>query len=211
MNKKELLERITHAVNHIHNDVFHEFELCEVLNENDEYMNKALSKYAQYFNYSENPDKYNLKYCFHTTIDDLNEFYKYQENKIESVKDYDYVCEIEHKVNQHIYDEVILCQKKVNNYYYFNIISSYIIAFLLIFGMTEIMHMFEMNTLLSTTLLALFMAFVKIFIDKKYLEKVRNKIGWKNYKRAIVRSLAFYLNLQKSSFFKDIDNIVSGG
>ena len=57
MNKKDLLERITHAVNQIHNDVFHEFELCEVLNENDDYMNKALSKYTQYFNYSENPDK----------------------------------------------------------------------------------------------------------------------------------------------------------
>ncbi len=192
MQKKILLDKIKHGVSHIHDDVFQDIHVEEIINEKDPYVNKALDKYVQYFNYCENQDKYNLKYCFKTTINDLNDFYSFQETKLEEIRENEILCDLEHKVNEHIYDEIIICQKKVNRTYLFNMFTSYLLAFILIFGITEITHFVQLNTLIGSTILALIMAFVKIFIDKKYLEVVRNKVGWKSYRFAVKRSLAFY-------------------
>ncbi len=192
MQKEELICKLKLGVSHIHDDIFDKVEVNEVINEEDQYLKKALDKYAQYFNYAENTEKYNLKYCFKTTINDLNRFYEYQEKKLEQLRSDQNLCDLEHKVNEHIYDEVILCQKKVNRLFTFNMVSSYFIAFLLIFSITEFTHLFEFGTLLGSTVLAGVMALVKIVIDKKYLEVVRQRIGWKSYRIAIKRSLAFY-------------------
>lgn len=192
MKKQELREKLKTGIIHIHNDVFPDVEVEEVLPKQSAYLDKALDKYVQYFNYTENQDKYNLRYCFKTTINDLNNFYEYQEGKLESIRSNDSLCDIEHRVNEHIYDEVILCQKRVNRIYLANMFVSYFLAFLLLFGVNQVMHVFELSTLFGSSMMALIMAFVKLVIDKKYLERIRKKVGWKSYRIAVKRSLAFY-------------------
>ncbi len=192
MKKDDLLVNIKHGLSHIHDEVFDDIDIDEIMSDEDPYVNKALDKYTEYLNYSENPDKYNLKYCFKTTIKDLNEFYAYQERKLDKMRSCEKLCDIEHKVNTHIYDEVILCQKKVNRYSFINAFTAYFLAFTLIFVVTEITHLMHFDTLIGTTFVALVMALVKVFIDKRYLEIIRVKVGWKSYRKAVVRSLAFY-------------------
>lgn len=192
MEKVDLLENIKHGISHIHEDVFPDIEVDEILSDKDPFINRALGKYTEYLNYSENPDRYNLKYCFKTTIKDLNDVYNYQEKKLDKIRSNERLCEIEHTVNVHIYDEVIYCQKKVNRLFLFNAFTAYFLAFTLIFLITELTHLVHFDTLIGTTLVALVMALVKVFIDKRYLEIIRVKVGWKSYRKAIVRSLAFY-------------------
>ena len=95
-------------------------------------------------------------------------------------------------VNEHIYDEIVSCQKKVNRSYLLNIIISFFLTFILIFGITEITHLVKINTVIGTVILAAILSLMKIYIDKKYLEVIRNKVGWKSYRYAIKRSLVFY-------------------
>lgn len=192
MRKVDLLENIKHSLAHIHDEIYEDINVDEILSEEDPFMNKALEKYAEYLNYSENPNRYNLKYCFKTTIKDLNSFYDYQEKKMEKINKNEQLCCLEHKVNLHIYDEVIQCQKKVNRLFLVNAFTAYFLAFTLIFLITEITHLMHFDTLIGTTVVALIMALVKVFIDKRYLEIIRVKVGWKSYRKAIVRSLAFY-------------------
>ena len=72
MEKDILFEEIKHGVSRIHDNIFYEIEVDEILDKNDENINIALDKYVQYFNYCENQDEYNLDFCFKTTIEDLN-------------------------------------------------------------------------------------------------------------------------------------------
>ena len=192
MQKEILFDKMKHGVSQIHDNVFYEIEVDEILDINDQNINSALDKYVQYFNYYENQQEYNLEFCFKTTINDLNTFYNFQETKLDKIRDNEKLCDLEHKVNEHIYDEIVLCEKKVNRIYLFNVIISYLFAFLLIFGITEITHLIEINTVMGTIILAAILSFIKIFIDKKYLEVLRNKVGWKSYGYAIKRSLVFY-------------------
>lgn len=192
MRKEDLLVNIKHSLSHIHDEVFEDIEVDEILSDENPYVNRALDKYTEYLNYSENPEEYNLKYCFKKTIKDLNDFYAYQERKLDKMRSNDRFCDIEHQVNVHIYEEVIECQKRVNRYSFINAFTAYFLAFSLIFVITEITHLMHFDTLLGTTFIALVMALVKVFIDKRYLEVIRVKVGWKSYKKAIVRSLAFY-------------------
>jgi|GEM_PF-2978893 len=212
MRRKELLENIKYGVLHVHDEIFPDIHVDEIIHEEDMFINKALDKYLQYINYTENQDKYNLKYCFKTTITDLNDFYSYQDKKLDIIKDNQRLCEIEHDVNMHIYDEVMLCQKKVNRLFLINTFTVYALAFLLIFAVTELTHVLHFNTLLGTTVLAFVLALIKVFIDKKYLEIVRVRVGWKAYRLAIYRSLAFYftsvivLNHYDHHDMNEIDN-----
>lgn len=192
MEKIELLDNIKQGLSHIHDEIFTDIDVDEIMSDKDPYVSKALDKYTEYLNYTENQDKYNLKFCFKTTIKDLSDFYSYQEKKLDQIRSNKKLCEIEHKVNVHIYDEVILCQKKVNRLFLFNAFTAYFLAFTLIFLITEATHLLHFDTLIGTTIIAFVMALVKIFIDKRYLEIIRVKVGWKSYKKAIVRSLAFY-------------------
>lgn len=211
MKKEDLLNNIKHGLSHIHDDVFPDIDVDEILSDDDPYVNKALDKYTQYINYSDNLDKYNLKYCFKTTINDLNDFYTYQEKKLDKIESNEGLCEIEHDVNVHIYEEVKLCQKKVNRLFLINAFTAYFLAFALIFLITELTHMIHFDTLVGTTVVALVMALVKVFIDKRYLEIIRVRVGWKSYKKAVVRSLAFYfasvivLNHCENHDLSDID------
>lgn len=192
MQKEILFNEIKHGVSQIHDNIFNEIEVDEILDINDQNINSALDKYVQYFNYCENQEEYNLEFCFKTTIKDLNTFYNFQESKLDEIRDNEKLYNLEHKINEHIYDEIVFCQKKVNRIYLLNGFLSYFFAFLLIFGITEITHLVELNTMTGTLILAVILAFVKIFIDKKYLEVLRNKVGWKSYRYAIKRSLVFY-------------------
>ena len=192
MEKEVLFDEIKHGVSQIHDNIFDEIEVDEILDKDDHNINLALDRYVQYFNYCENPEEYNLEFCFKTTIEDLNTFYNLQETKLDKIRDNKKLYDLEHKVNEHIYDEIVLCQRKVNRSFMFNIFTSYLLAFLLIFGITEITHLVEINTVVGTMILAAILSFIKIFIDRRYLEPIRNKVGWKSYKYAIKRSLVFY-------------------
>ncbi len=192
MQKEILFDKIKHGISQIHDNIFKEIEVNEILDRNDQNVNAALDRYLQYFNYYENQQEYNLDFCFKTTVNDLNEFYNYQEIKLDKIRNNEKLYNLEHKVNEHIYDEIVSCQKRVNRIYSLNTFTSYFLAFLLIFGITQITHIVELNTMLGTMILAIVLAFVKIFIDKRYLEVIRNKVGWKSYRNAIKRSLAFY-------------------
>ena len=192
MEKDTLFDEIKHGVSRIHDNIFYEIEVDEILDKNDENINIALDKYVQYFNYCENQDEYNLDFCFKTTIKDLNSFYNSQEIKLEKIRDNEKLYNLEHKVNEHIYDEIVSCQKRVNKSYLLNMFISFFLTFILIFGITEITHIIEINTVIGTLILAAILSLVKIFIDKKYLEVIRNKVGWKSYRYAIKRSLVFY-------------------
>ncbi len=192
MEKDILFDEIKHGVSRIHDNIFYEIEVDEILDKNDKNVNIALDKYVQYFNYCENQDEYNLDFCFKTTIEDLNSFYNSQEIKLEKIRDNEKLYNLEHKVNEHIYDEIVSCQKRVNNSYLLNMCVSFFLTFILIFGITEITHIIEINTVIGTVILAAILSLVKIFVDKKYLEVIRNKVGWKSYRYAIKRSLVFY-------------------
>ncbi len=192
MQKEILFDKIKHGVSEIHDNIFYEIEVDEILNIHDQNINLALDKYVQYFNYCENQEEYNLEFCFKTTLKDLNTFYNLQETKLDKIRDNEKLYNLEHKINEHIYDEIVLCEKKVNRIYLLNVFVSYLLAFLLIFGITEITHLVEINTIIGTMILAAILSFVKIFIDKRYLEVLRNKVGWKSYRYAIKRSLVFY-------------------
>ena len=192
MQKEILFKEIKQGVSHIHDDIFSEIEVEEILDKNDKNISLALDKYVQYFNYTENQEEYNLDFCFKTTLEDLNTFYNLQETKLEKIRDNEKLYNLEHKVNEHIYDEIIFCQKRVNRIYLLNGFLSYLTVFLLIFGITEITHLVEINTVVGTLILAAILSFVKIFIDTRYLEVLRNKVGWKSYRYAIKRSLVFY-------------------
>lgn len=192
MDKFVLYDKIQEAISDIHYDVFPDIDVNEILSKDDIQMSRALDAYAKYFEYIENKDKYNLEFCFKSTLKDLRNFYSFQEEKLENVKIECSIHELEHKVNTHIYEEVIICQKKVNRGYLFNAFITYLFAFLLLFGMNQITHLLEISTWFGGLFLAMLMAFIKVLIDKRYLTKLRHKIGWKAYKQAIKRSLSFY-------------------
>ncbi len=191
MLRENLLHKMTKGVTEIHDNVFPDIEVKEIF-ENNVYVNKAIDKYLEYFNYVENKDKYNLKYCFRTTLNDLNTFYRHQENKITKIKSNEELYEFEHEINLHIYEEVKKCQKRVNRVYWLNTLVSYCLAFMLIFGVTEIFHQVHLDTIGGTLIVALLMAAFKLLIDKRYLEVVRKRFGWKSYRFAVKRSLVFY-------------------
>ncbi len=192
MNQDQLYLKIKHGLSNIQKDVFPEVDIDEMLGRDDEHLNFALNKYAKYFNFTENKDKYNLSFCFKTTLGDLKEFYNEQEEKVKQMKNQDCLYELEHKVNEHIYEEVVLCQKKVGLIYLANVVVSYLIMFTFLFFIYEITHILEINTLIGGIFLAFGITFVKLIVDEKYLDRVRKKLGWKAYKRAVRRSLSFY-------------------
>lgn len=192
MHKDQLYLKINQNISEIHDNIFPDIALDEILSQEDKGLSLALEKYTQYFNYTENQEEYNLDYCFKTTLDDLNRFYSYQEERLKVIQDDSSILLLEHKVNQHIYDEVVTCQKKVKRFYFFNMLFSYVLTFLLLFTINQITHLLEINTLLGGTILALILALAKVLIDKLYLEKVSKSVGWKSYKSAVKRSLAFY-------------------
>ncbi len=191
MLKKSLLENIRKGVTDVHDKVFPDIEVLEIC-EKDIFVVQALDKYLEYFNYVENQDKYNLKYCFRTTLEDLNTFYEFQENKIIELKSNEELYEFEHEINLHIYDEVKKCQRKVNLMYWLNTFVTYFLAFVLIFGISEILHFAHLDAITGTILMALILSGVKLLIDKRYLEVIRKMFGWKSYRFAIKRSLVFY-------------------
>jgi len=192
MKKEILFNELQHGVSQIHDNIFSEIEVDEILDRNDENINLALDKYVQYFNYYENQEEYNLEFCFKTTIEDLSSFYNFQEAKLDTIRDNEKLYNLEHKVNEHIYEEITTWHKKVNRIYLLNILASYTLTFLLIFAITEITHLVELNTIFGSLILVAILTFLKMFIDEKYLEVIRNKIGWKSYRYAIKRSLVFY-------------------
>lgn len=192
MHKDQLYLKINQNITQIHDDIFPDIAIDEILSQEDKGLSLALEKYTQYFNYTENQEEYNLDYCFKTTLDDLNRFYTFQEERLKTIQDDSSILLLEHKVNQHIYDEVVTCQKKVKRFYFFNMLFSYLLTFLLLFAINQITHLLEINTIIGGTLLALILALAKVLIDKLYLEKVSKSVGWKSYKRAVKRSLAFY-------------------
>jgi len=192
MHKDQLYLKINQNITQIHDDIFPDIILEDIFNKENKGMSLALEKYTQYFNYTEHQEEYNLEYCFKTTLADLNRFYSYQEEKLKTFQEESNILHLEHKVNQHIYDEVVSCQKKVKKLNFMNTLFSYILTFLLLFAINQITHLLEINTLVGGTLLALILALAKVLIDKLYLEKVSKKVGWKAYKYAVKRSLAFY-------------------
>ncbi|MGD9909882.1 MAG: hypothetical protein AB7U79_04655 [Candidatus Izemoplasmatales bacterium] len=192
MHKDQLYLKINQNISQIHDDIFPDIAIDEILSHDDKGLTLALEKYTQYFNYTENQEEYNLDYCFKTTLDDLNRFYSFQEERLKVIQEDSSILLLEHKVNQHIYDEVVTCQKKVKRFYFFNMLFSYLLTFLLLFAINQITHLLEINTIVGGTLLALILALAKVLIDKLYLEKVSKSVGWKSYKRAVKRSLAFY-------------------
>ena len=62
MQKEILFDKIKHGVSEIHDNIFCEIEVDEILNKDDKNIDLALDKYIQYFNYCENQEEYNLDF-----------------------------------------------------------------------------------------------------------------------------------------------------
>lgn len=191
VNKTELKKEIMSALNEIHENVFVDVDINRVI-EQDNLLNDVLEKYVEYFDYIDNNEAYNVTYCFKIARQDLSKFYDNQEQKLNNIINDPLLRELDHNINEHIYEEVTVCQEKVKNLYHYTMGITFISTFGLIFLFTEIAHLLETHNFLEITLLALVITISKMVIDKKFVTKLVTKNAWKYFKLSIRRSLAFY-------------------